>query len=173
MSGEVPVCLRRDELDVGFFIGDIDDVPGRGEPAIHVRTLARLQYRVVAPPSLAALVRGRDWAELAELPWIGTPPASVHHRLLGRLFDDLGVRQNVVALVDQEPSMLAMVRTGVGLSLCREAIALDQQQSHGLAIADRVRLDTSLGFITLASRLTDPIVALAFDIIARVWSAVD
>ena len=173
MSGEVPVGLKRNELDVGFFLGDSDDLTGGGEPAFRVRSLARLTYRVVAPPALSPLVRGRDWADLAGLPWIGTPPASVHHRLLARVFDRLGLRQNVVAMVDQEPSMLAMVRTGVGLSLCRESLALDQHQVNGLVIADRVTLETTLAFIALDARRTDPIVTLAFDAIARIWSAID
>ena len=173
MSGEVPVRLKRNELNVGFYLGDIDESNGGGEPVFHARKLARLNYRVVAPPSLGPLVRGRDWADLGGLPWIGTPPASVHHRLLARVFGDLDVRQNVVALVDQESSMLAMVRTGVGLSLCRESIALDQQQAHGLAIADRVKLETSLDFIVLDSRRDDPMIALAFDVIGRIWSAID
>jgi len=176
MSGEVPEGLKRDELDVGFFLGDISDFdPVAGlaaegqENLFRAKQLARLTYRVVAPPSLAGFVRGQDWAELAALPWIGTPPASVHNRLLGRLFGELGVRQNVVASVDQEASMLAMVRTGVGLSLCREAIALHEQQAHGLVIADHVQVETALSFVSLNARAYDPTIAFAFDAIRRVW----
>ncbi|WP_341486598.1 LysR family transcriptional regulator [Pararhizobium sp. A13] len=176
MSGEVPEGLKRDELDVGFFLGDISDFdPVAGlategqENLFRAKQLARLTYRVVAPPSLAGFVRGQDWAELAALPWIGTPPASVHNRLLGRLFGELGVRQNVVASVDQEASMLAMVRTGVGLSLCREAIALHEQQAHGLVIADHVQVETALSFVSLNARADDPTIAFAFDAIRGVW----
>lgn len=179
MSGEVPVRLKRDELDVGFFLGDIRDMAASAgavaelpESIFHVQKLAHLTYRVVAPPALGGLVRGKDWADLAALPWIGTPPASVHNRLLSRLFGNLGVRQNRVALVDQETSMLAMVRTGVGLSLCRESIALHEQQTHGLVIADRVRIDTALSFICLNARRPDPAIALAFDVIDRIWGAI-
>nr|WP_245307446.1 LysR family transcriptional regulator [Rhizobium altiplani] len=131
MSGDVPEGLRRNELDAGFFLGDPSDYDPSADmtgesaaPLFYARDLAQLTYRVVAPPALAAFVRGADWPQLATLPWIGTPQASVHNRLLSRLFADLGVRQNIVAQVDQETSMVAMVRTGVGLSLCRESIAL-------------------------------------------------
>jgi len=178
MSGEVPPALARNELDAGFFLGDI----GEFEPAsemdeeagqrFHVQRLAGLTYRVVAPPSLGGLVRGLDWAGLAALPWIGTPAASVHCRLLARRFGALGLRQNVVAKVDQEASMLAMVRAGVGLSLCRESLALHQQQAHGLVIADRVSLDTWLSFVTLNARCADPVVAVAIRAISRIWSTV-
>ena len=176
MSGDVPEGLRRNELDAGFYLGDPKDYDPSAEitgesaaPLFHARELAQLTYRVVAPPSLAGLVRGADWTQLASLPWIGTPQASVHNRLLSRLFADLGVRQNIVAQVDQETSMVAMVRTGVGLSLCREAIALHEQQAHGLVIAENVKISTTLSFLCLEARIGDPCIMAAFDAIRRVW----
>ncbi|MBK5569971.1 MAG: LysR family transcriptional regulator [Ensifer sp. SSB1] len=176
MSGDVPEGLRRNELDAGFYLGDPRDYGPSAEitgesaaPLFHARELAQLTYRVVAPPSLAGFVRGADWTQLASLPWIGTPQASVHNRLLSRLCADLGVRQNIVAQVDQEASMVAMVRTGVGLSLCRESIALHEQQAHGLVIAENVRISTTLSFLCLEARLGDPSIMAAFDAIRRVW----
>lgn len=176
MSGDVPERLRRNELDAGFYLGDPRDYDPAAEitgesaaPLFHARELAQLTYRVVAPPSLAGFVRGADWPQLASLPWIGTPQASVHNRLLSRLFADLGVRQNIVAQVDQETSMVAMVRTGVGLSLCRESIALHEQQAHGLVIAENVKIATTLSFVCLEARLGDPSITAAFDAIRRVW----
>lgn len=176
MSGDVPEGLRRNELDAGFYLGDprdydpSADITGESAaPLFHARELAQLTYRVVAPPSLAGLVRGADWSQLASLPWIGTPQASVHNRLLSRLFTDLGVRQNIVAQVDQETSMVAMVRTGVGLSLCRESIALHEQQAHGLVIAENVKISTTLSFLCLEARIGDPSIRAAFDAIRRVW----
>lgn len=176
MSGEVATGLKRNELDVGFFLGDLDDYGSSTQvfdPAsdaqFFIRPLSRLTYRVVAPPAFAGLVAGRDWKELADLPWIGTPPASVHHRLLARTLGPLNLKQNIVALVDQEASMLAMVRTGLGLSLCRESMALDERQKNGLIIADSVKLETTLGLACLLPRRSDPNVTLAFDIMDRIW----
>jgi DNA-binding transcriptional LysR family regulator len=124
---------------------------------------------VVAPPALLGSAKDYDWRELATLPWIGTPPASVHNRLLTKVFDRMGLRQNQVAQVDQESSMLAMVRTGVGLSLARESIALREAQSGNVTILAGKRLDTSLSFVSLAQRRDDPVVQLAFDAIDDVW----
>ncbi|MBX5157966.1 MULTISPECIES: LysR family transcriptional regulator [unclassified Rhizobium] len=176
MSGEVAIGLKRNELDVGFFLGDLDDYgsstqvqDAASDAQFFIRPISHLTYRVVAPPAFASLVAGKDWKELAELPWIGTPPASVHHRLLAKKLGSLNLKQNVVALVDQETSMLAMVRTGLGLSLCRESIALDERQTNGLVIADRVELQTTLGFACLLPRRSDPNVALAFDMMDRLW----
>lgn len=176
MSGEVPEGLRRNELDAGFYLGDPRDYEPSAEisaetggPLFHSLELAQLTYRVIAPPALSGLVRGSDWRQLASLPWIGTPQASVHNRLLSRLFSDLGVRQNIVAHVDQETSMVAMVRTGVGLSLCRESLALHEQQSHGLVIAENVKIATKLRFLCLEARSEDPTIQAASDAIRRVW----
>jgi len=176
MSGDVAEGLRRNELDVGFYLGDPKDhdpsqeISSSGTPSLfYAYALAQLTYRVVAPPSLAALVREGDWSLVASLPWIGTPHASVHNRLLTRLFTNLGLRQNIVAEVDQEASMVAMVRTGIGLSLCRETIALHEQQSHGLVIADKLQISTKLSFMCLDARVRDPAISIALDAIRRVW----
>ena len=66
--------------------------------------------------------------------------------------------------------MLAMVQSGIGLSLCRESIALEGMQSRGLAVSDKVKITTSLRFVTLASRRDDPNVAAAFDALSSTWS---
>ncbi len=181
MSGQVPEGLKRNELDIGFFLGDLRDYDAspvqtsqdQQDSLYHTLSLAPLTYCVVAPAELGEFIRDKGWAELAELPWIGTPSASVHNRLLNRLFTELGLRQNIVASVDQEASMLAMVRTGLGLSLCRESIALHEQQSNGLAIANAVRVSTSLSLICLASRIADPVISLAFEAASRIWGRTD
>ena len=181
MSGQVPEGLKRNELDIGFFLGEVRDYDASSFNAdqedqdglFHVLALAPLTYRVVAPPELRDAINDKDWTDLAELPWIGTPPASVHNRLLNRLFNELGLRQNIVASVDQEASMLAMVRTGLGLSLCRESIALHEQQANGLAVANAVKVSTSLSLICLSSRIADPIISLAFDAASHIWGRSD
>ncbi len=134
VSGEVLDQIARDALDVGFYLGEL---PAGEEGRYHSRHLSRLSYRVVAPPALAQKARGMDWAGLARLPWVGTPPSSVHNRLLSHHFAACGVEQNIVALVDQEASMLAMARTGVGLCLCRDSIALHEAQSGTVVILDQ------------------------------------
>jgi|AntRauTorckE5430_2_1112549.scaffolds.fasta_scaffold00794_3 DNA-binding transcriptional LysR family regulator len=174
MSGNVLSQILRDEVDAGYFLGEIDAIARADEDAtvskIHRQVLAHFSYFVIAPPGWETRIRGQDWAGLAKLPWIGTPPASVHHRLLARIFGDLGITPRTVAKVDQELSMLAMVRSGVGLSLCRDSLAFYERQTHGIAVADRVELETTLSFITLKARAEDPGIAYAFDAMSHVWS---
>lgn len=162
MSGGVLQQIRNGTLDVGFYLGS----PGK---EFHSETLTRFSYHVVAPQGWKNRVAGRDWAALAKLPWIWAPPESAHNRLLTKIFAECKVVPNKVALVDQEPSMLDLVKSGVGLSLVRESIALREAHAHGLVIADAVSVSTELSFITLAKRRNEPTIAAVFAILKTVW----
>lgn len=133
------------------------------------KVLARFTYRVVAPAGRGPQVRDRDWRALAALPWLATPPASAHHRLRASVFGPLGLEPRRVALVDQEASMLDLVKSGVGLSLVRDSIAIRKSQAHGLVIADRVHLDCALRFVCLQSRVNEPVVVAAREALETVW----
>jgi hypothetical protein len=65
--------------------------------------------------------------------------------------------------------MLDLVKSGVGLSLARDSIAIRESQAHGLVVADRVSLDCVLSFICLKSRVTEPVVASAWGALAQAW----
>jgi DNA-binding transcriptional LysR family regulator len=162
MSGWVLQQVKSGALDVGFYLG----TPGR---EFHSQTLTSFTYNVVAPQGWKSRVAGKDWPALARLPWIWTPPESAHHRLLTRIFNQYKVVPNKVALVDQEPSMLDLVKSGVGLSLVRESIALREAHAHGLVIADAVSLSTELSFITLAKRKNEAMIAAVFDLLNKLW----
>ena len=185
MSGSVGRLVRSGELDVGFFLGpqaagghprggaardgnpeggpQRGSQPREGHPSgLYAQPLASFAYYVVAPKGWSAQVAGRGWAEIAALPWIWTPPDSVHHRLLSDKFDALGIAPHAVAEVDQEASMLDLVRSGVGLSLARDAIALRESQANGLQLVKGLSIQAELSFITQASRRDDPLVAAAF-----------
>ncbi len=174
MSGEVLAQIARGELDVGFFL-DLPDVPLAAQPGspYRLRPLARFTYRVLAPAGWGPQVRGKDWKALAALPWLATPAASAHHRLQQRVFGPgsaTGLAPRRVALVDQEASMLDLVKSGVGLSLVRDSIAIREAQAHGLVIADQVSLACDLSFICLAARASEPVVTRAWDALEAAWA---
>ncbi|SRR5450830_230337 len=162
MSGSVLQQVKAGELDVGFFLGN----PGKG---FHYRSLTHFTYNVIGPAGWKKRVAGKGWRELAQLPWIWTPPESAHHRLLDKVFGELKLTPNAVALVDQESSMLDLVKSGVGLSLARESIALSQAHAHGLVIADAVALSTELTFVTLEKRRHEPAIDAVFSLLQDVW----
>ncbi|RUP25001.1 MAG: LysR family transcriptional regulator [Curvibacter sp.] len=169
MSGDVRDAVQRNALDGGFYLAEPDrPLP---EPLAQL-TLTRFTYRVLAPAGWGPQVLGRGWKGLAALPWLATPPASAHHRLLARVLgpaSPAGLEPRWVALVDQESSMLDLVRSGVGLSLVRDSIAMRESQARGLVIADAVSLDCDLAFVFQAARRDDPLLACACAALAAVW----
>ncbi|MGN6702588.1 MAG: LysR family transcriptional regulator [Burkholderiaceae bacterium] len=162
MSGGVLQQVKNGSLDVGYYLG----MPGK---EFHCQKLTSFTYHVVAPQGWKRRVAGRDWRALAKLPWIWTPPESAHNRLLTKVFAQHRVTPNKVALVDQEPSMLDLVKSGVGLSLIRESIALAEAHAHGLVIADAVSLSTELSFIALARRRDEPAIAAVCSLLGQLW----
>ncbi|HEV2609323.1 MAG TPA: LysR family transcriptional regulator [Noviherbaspirillum sp.] len=162
MSGWVLQQVKSGDLDVGYYLG----TPGK---EYHHQALTTFTYNVVAPQGWKNRVAGKDWQALAALPWIWAPPESVHNRLLTRTFGQYKTMPKKVALVDQEPSMLDLVKSGVGLSLVRESIALREAHIHGLVIADAVSLSTELSFITLTKRKQEPAINAVFALLKALW----
>jgi DNA-binding transcriptional LysR family regulator len=200
MSGDVLARVQQGALDVGSYLAMPDELALLREQAVPavqqsinpyfyegnmafagmesaqnamnlvVSELTRFNYRVLAPSGWGPQVLGKDWRALAQLPWITTPPASAHHRLLQSVMQPLGLKLKRAALVDQEASMLDLVRSGVGLSLARETIALREAQSRGLVIADRVELPCCLCFIHAATAGETMVIQAARQAVAKVWA---
>ena len=174
VSGEVLERLQAKSIDVGYYLGDphaavAESAARRTAPLFHDEVLTQFSYRVIAPPGWGPQVLGRGWPDLVRLPWVLTPPQSVHSRLLQALLEPQGLRQNRVALVDQEASMLSLVRSGVGLSLARDAVAMRESQREGLVIADRVELACDLRFVCLQQQYERPALQRAWQAIRRAW----
>lgn len=170
VSGDILNQLKRGRIDAGFYLSAPEPFDhGDADEPIHAVKLADFSYRVIAPIGWQERVENANWTELAALPWIGTPEVSAHNRLLAKIFETHGCKQNVVALVDQEASMLEMVRSGVGLSLCRESIALHQRQSFGLAVCNSVSVPACLSIATLERRKDTPVVSALFSLLESTW----
>ena len=163
MSGTVLQQIRQNELDVGYYLG----LPPK---EYYYETLTSFTYYVLAPAGWKARVAGKDWEQLAKLPWIWSPPDSAHNRLLSKKFSATKSFPKVVAMVDQESSMLDLVKSGIGLSLARESIALHEAHVHGLVIVDTVSLPTELTFICQQQRKNEPVIQACFAVLKKLWS---
>jgi DNA-binding transcriptional LysR family regulator len=192
MSGDVLAQVMQGQLDVGFYLASPEELSQLRAPLesqilekkqplapvkyssfatnLIAKELTQFNYQVLAPAGWASQVMGRDWRALSSLPWITTPPASAHHRLLQSVMQPLGLQLRRAALVDQEASMLDLVRSGVGLSLARDTIALREAQARGLVVADRVQLPCCLCFIHLATPERRPVLEAALQALHKVWA---
>ena len=172
VSGDIMTWLKRGQIDSGFYLCGPDYLPLMeldSEDPIHAIKLADFTYRVIGPVGWQKKIEDADWPELAKLPWIGTPERSVHYRLLSKIYTNPADRLGVVARVDQEASMLEMVRSGIGLSLCRDSIALHQKQSFGLAVCNSVSVPACLCFVALERRKDSPTLSETFNLLQSSW----
>lgn len=170
MSGSVLSQVRDGRLDVGFFLAPPGSGPGPQAPDLAHRELAHFHYHVVAPAGWASRVADNRWQNLAALPWIVTPADSVHSRLLLDALKPQGLTPNGVAQVDQEMSMLDLVRAGVGLSLARDALAMVERQERGLVVVEGVQLPCALSFIWQRQREDEPVIAEALEALTGAWA---
>ncbi len=172
VSGEILGRLKRKQIDAGFYLSSPDEpspIETASKGAIQSVRLADFTYRVIAPAGWEARLENATWADLAALPWIGTPDSSSHHWLLKRVFEAHGCEQNVVSRVDQEASMLEMVRAGVGLALSRESIALHERQAFGLSMCDSVSIPACLSLAYLSYGPENLAMGALQTLIKRIW----
>lgn len=152
ISGRILERVSSGELDAGFYLGPGD---GAGIVALELRKVA---YVVVAPVNWAERVRHADWPALASLPWVGTPEHSSQYRIQASLFEPRGLKQNTVIEADQESSMISLVKTGVGLCLMREELALPAAERGEVAVVEGAPIPCPLSFLYSEARSADPLI---------------
>ena len=178
MSDEVLAQIGRSELDVGYYI-DAAPYECLASGVLPERTiddgrflltaLMRYDYRVIAPRQWSDKVLGKDWADLIDLPWIMTPIASAHRRLIDNVFRPTGSLPKRVAYAEQEDAMIEFVEAGSCLSLVRDCVLDRITRNRNFVIADKVALTCDLSFACLTSRRHEPMISQAFAAMRTVW----
>ena len=178
MSDDVLAQIGRGELDVGYYIDATPFeclasgiLPERTieDGKFRLMALMRYDYRVIAPREWSDKVLGKDWAGLADLPWIATPHASAHRRLIDDVFRPTGSLPKRVAFAAHEDAMIACVEAGTCLSLARGCVLERITRKRNFVIADRLALTCDLSFACLTSRRHEPMISQAFSAMQAVW----
>jgi DNA-binding transcriptional LysR family regulator len=179
MSDQVLVQIGKGELDVGFYIdatpepvsASAQTSPERESHSgtFQFKPLMCFDYHVIAPAVWSDKVMGKNWGDLANLPWLATPSASAHRRLLDDIFRPFGIVPKRVALTDQEEAMIDFVESGIGLSLARLCVLDRRGHKRNFVIADSVSLTCDLSLVCLKSRRHEPTVTRAFSAMERAW----
>jgi DNA-binding transcriptional LysR family regulator len=177
-SDDVLMQIGRGELDVGYYVDATPaGLPGsRQSPERTIQDgkfqlvpLTSYDYRVIAPAAWSDRVLGKDWADLAGLPWLATPPHAAHRRLLDDIFRPLGAMPKRVAFADQEAAVIDFVESGICLGLARDGILERITRQRDFVIADKVAVTCDLSFACLASRRHEGVVSHAFAAMQAVW----
>jgi DNA-binding transcriptional LysR family regulator len=181
MSDDVLAQIGRSELDVGYYIDSAPYeclasgvLPERtiDDGKFLLTALMRYDYRVIAPRQWSDKVLGKDWVDLIDLPWITTPIASAHRRLIDSVFRPTGSLPKRVAYAEHEDAMIEFVEAGSCLSLARDCVLDRIPRNRNFVIADKVALTCDLSFACLTSRRHEPMISQAFAAMQTVWDLI-
>jgi DNA-binding transcriptional LysR family regulator len=150
-------------LDVGFYLGPVTD------PDVASLPMCSLTYLIIAPPAWESRMQTATWADVAAMPWIGTPAGSSQNRLVRTMFADRGFTVHTVVEADQESSMVSMVRGGVGLATMRSDLAHDAKVRGEVCIWEGTTQECPLSLVFLTSRRDDLLVAACRKALFDVW----
>ena len=101
--------------------------------------LFRYGYRVDRAFEMGRQGDGKGWTGLARLPWLATPPAFAHQRLLDSIFRPLGPILKRVAYTDEAEAMIDFVDPASASASPANSV-LEQLLPHqrNFVVADRV-----------------------------------
>ena len=178
MSDDVLAQIGRCELDVGYYVdaapveSPVFTVPSERtieDGKFQLMPLVRYDYHVIAPAEWSDKVMGKDWADLAGLPWLATPHHSAHRRLIDDIFRPMGTLPKRVAFTDQEDAMIDFVESGICLCLARDCVLKRVACKGNYVIADKLTLTCELSFACLTARRHEPLISNAFAVMRAAW----
>ncbi len=155
--------VLNEAFDAGFHIGNID------HPDIGMLPLRTIAYLVVGPASYADRLSRAGWKEVAEMPWVAAPERSHVARFLRVLFAQHGTRPNEVVECDQLSAMLDLVRSGLGMGLLREDVALGAVEKGEVVLWPHGRIEGKLSFIYKSSAEHDPSIVGMLSVLREHW----
>ncbi len=150
-------------LDAAFCMGRVII------PHVQAVSLTEMAYRVVAPPTWKERIASADWADIAALPWIRAPKMSPHLQMVSEMFARYKLEPFKVVEADQEQTIKSLITAGVGLGLMREDLAFAAQSAGEVCVWRVARPTTSLSFIYLRERESDPVIAALENVARRIW----
>ncbi len=151
------------DFDAGFHIGNID------HPDIGLLPLRSIAYLVAGPASYAERLSRAGWNDVAGMPWVTPPERSHVARFLRGLFAQHGARPNEVVECDQLSAMLDLVRSGLGMGLLREDVALDAVEKGEIVLWPHGRTEGRLSFVYKASAEHDPAIIGMLSVLREHW----
>ncbi len=131
--------------------------------------LQALQYRIAAPFSYRQRILHAGWREIADMPWIGAPATSHAQTLLRDLFARQGLMPNIVLESDHSSAPQTLVRSGLGLALLREDVAVPMAEHDQVVIWPHTRVAAMLSFIYPKAAEHDPAIVVALSVLRTVW----
>jgi len=163
LADDVVDGIMNDSFDAGFHIGNID------HPDLGLLPLRTVSYCVAGPASYGERLARAGWKEVAELPWVAAPERSHVARFQRVLFAQHGVRANEVVECDQISAMLDLVRSGLGMGLLREDVALSAVEKGEVVRWQHGCVEGKLSFVYKLSAEHDPALVGMLSVLREHW----
>jgi DNA-binding transcriptional LysR family regulator len=163
VTGAAFAKVRDGELDASFYYGPLHHA------AVVSTPLRPMAYRVVVPAGWRDRIAGDDWAPIAALPWVMTPPISSHHALATELFETRGRTPESIVEADNESVVRSLVVAGLGAGLMREDTAIEAERAGEVVHWPGARLATTLQFLHPRERSAEPAVAALLALVTDTW----
>jgi DNA-binding transcriptional LysR family regulator len=160
---ELRDLVAAEALQGAFYIGPNIPREVLGVP------LQTIQYRIAGPFSYRQRLLHAGWREIAGMPWIGAPAQHHAQTLLKDMFARQGLTPNTVLESDEAASPHSLVRSGVGLALLREDVALPAAERDEVVIWPHTRVAALLCFIYPKTAEHDPAVIATLSQLRIIW----
>ena len=163
LSSDALVGVRNGTLDASFYFGR------RPEADLDAVALREITYRVAIPVDWADELMTAPWEVVSERPWIITPEHSSHRSLVMELFHDRSALPARIIEADNEPVIINLVESQVGVSLVREELASASAKAGRVAIWPGASATTKLWLVYDAKRNADPLLQALLEVLYVIW----
>lgn len=155
--------VRIGRFDAAFISGECND------PQMEVIQLSDTALRIAAPSEWCAEVQGASIKQLAEMPWTITSPDCAYFSSMYSIFDAHDCQPNKTVMCDQEEALLAMIKSGIGLGVVREDIAIAEDKAGEVFMLPIKLPSVALSFIYPKKRANDPLIQAVVNELVAIW----
>lgn len=164
LSYETMQAVQRGELDCAFALSDSEEAEG-----LRLHRLGRVELAVAVPRRMAEANPDLSLAQVASLPWVGTPPSCILRAHVDQLFAAAGREFRQGATSDSETTTRSMVASGIGAGLLRRDHAEQAERNGELAIWPGWRSHTWVCWVSPAGQ-QPPAVAAVREAVLESWA---
>jgi DNA-binding transcriptional LysR family regulator len=164
MTGEVLNKLENGGLDAGFMYGE------NSSEKIFAVELKNLGLVIAGPIAWRDRLMAARPTDLDKFPWIMTPSDCPFDNVASQLFKTYGILPAQVVLIDQETTIMSMIKAGTGISLLLEQDVRQDELDGNLAIWRKEELSLNLSIACLKRRKDEPVLQKFFSVLLEIWA---
>lgn len=164
VSGRIIEQVRMGTMDGGFLFG-----PAPSEE-LATLTLGEIDLVVAAPLHWEPQLRSGRWLDIAALAWIASTIYCPFEAVSDALFAQQGLTPRKIAMTDDGPTKIDLIRAGVGAAVLEESEAKAAAASGDILLWSPQPLRCSLNFIWLQQRNQEPALLALRHALGELWN---